>query len=248
MMLEIRDVKKKFGETTVLDGISLDVKKGDVTAILGPSGSGKTTFLRCVNFLERADSGSMVFDGERYDLHSIRKAEIARVRKKTAFVFQNDNLFLNKRVLQNVTLGLTSGAGMRRDEAEERAVKALKKVGMAEKLTSYPAELSGGQQQRVAIARALAMNPEIIYFDEPTSALDPELIGEVLAVMRQLAEDGMTMLVVTHEMDFARNVSNQVLFMDGGKVIESGPSKEFFAAPKQERSREFIKAIREARE
>ena len=248
MMLEIRDVKKKFGETTVLDGICLDVKKGDVTAILGPSGSGKTTFLRCVNFLERADSGSMVFDGERYDLHSIRKAEIARVRKKTAFVFQNYNLFLNKRVLQNVTLGLTSGAGMRRDEAEERAVKALKKVGMAEKLTSYPAELSGGQQQRVAIARALAMNPEIIYFDEPTSALDPELIGEVLAVMRRLAEDGMTMLVVTHEMDFARNVSNQVLFMDGGKVIESGPSKEFFAAPKQERSREFIKAIREARE
>ena len=248
MMLEIRDVKKKFGETTVLDGISLDVKKGDVTAILGPSGSGKTTFLRCVNFLERADSGSMVFDGEKYDLHDIRKAEIARVRKKTAFVFQNYNLFLNKRVLQNVTLGLTSGAGMRRDEAEERAVKALKKVGMAEKLTSYPAELSGGQQQRVAIARALAMNPEIIYFDEPTSALDPELIGEVLAVMRRLAEDGMTMLVVTHEMDFARNVSNQVLFMDGGKVIESGPSKEFFAAPKQERSREFIKAIREARE
>ena len=248
MMLEIRDVKKKFGETTVLEGISLDVKKGDVTAILGPSGSGKTTFLRCVNFLERADSGSMVFDGEKYDLHDIRKAEIACVRKKTAFVFQNYNLFLNKRVLQNVTLGLTSGAGMRRDEAEERAVKALKKVGMAEKLTSYPAELSGGQQQRVAIARALAMNPEIIYFDEPTSALDPELIGEVLAVMRQLAEDGMTMLVVTHEMDFARNVSNQVLFMDGGKVIESGPSKEFFAAPKQERSREFIKAIREARE
>ena len=248
MMLEIRDVKKKFGETTVLDGISLDVKKGDVTAMLGPSGSGKTTFLRCVNFLERADSGSMVFDGEKYDLHDIRKAEIACVRKKTAFVFQNYNLFLNKRVLQNVTLGLTSGAGMRRDEAEERAVKALKKVGMAEKLTSYPAELSGGQQQRVAIARALAMNPEIIYFDEPTSALDPELIGEVLAVMRQLAEDGMTMLVVTHEMDFARNVSNQVLFMDGGKVIESGPSKEFFAAPKQERSREFIKAIREARE
>ncbi len=248
MMLEIRNVKKKFGETTVLDGISLDVKKGDVTAILGPSGSGKTTFLRCVNFLERADSGSMVFDGEKYDLHDIRKAEIARVRKKTAFVFQNYNLFLNKRVLQNVTLGLTSGAGMRRDEAEERAVKALKKVGMAEKLTSYPAELSGGQQQRVAIARALAMNPEIIYFDEPTSALDPELIGEVLAVMRRLAEDGMTMLVVTHEMDFARNVSNQVLFMDGGKVIESGPSKEFFAAPKQERSREFIKAIREARE
>jgi cystine transport system ATP-binding protein/L-cystine transport system ATP-binding protein len=232
----------------VLDGISLNVEKGDVTAILGPSGSGKTTFLRCLNFLERADSGTMVFDGEQFDLRAARKAEIARIRKKTAFVFQNYNLFLNKTVLQNVTLGLTSGMGMRKDEAGERAMKALEKVGMAEKLKSYPSQLSGGQQQRVAIARALAMEPEIIYFDEPTSALDPELIGEVLAVMRQLAEDGMTMLVVTHEMDFARNVSSQVLFMDGGKVIESGPSKEFFAAPKEERSREFVRAIREARE
>ena len=248
MMLEIRDVKKSFDGHTVLDGISLNVEKGDVTAILGPSGSGKTTFLRCLNFLERADSGTMVFDGEQFDLRAARKAEIARIRKKTAFVFQNYNLFLNKTVLQNVTLGLTSGMGMRKDEAGERAMKALEKVGMAEKLKSYPSQLSGGQQQRVAIARALAMEPEIIYFDEPTSALDPELIGEVLAVMRQLAEDGMTMLVVTHEMDFARNVSSQVLFMDGGKVIESGPSKEFFAAPKEERSREFVRAIREARE
>ena len=248
MMLDIRNVKKSFDGHTVLDGIDLDVNKGDVTAILGPSGSGKTTFLRCLNFLERADSGTLVFDGEQFDLHAAKKAEIARVRKKTAFVFQNYNLFLNKTALQNVTLGLTSGAGMKKDEANERAVRALEKVGMAEKLKSYPSQLSGGQQQRVAIARALAMNPEIIYFDEPTSALDPELIGEVLAVMRQLAEEGMTMLVVTHEMDFARNVSNQVLFMDGGKVIERGPSKEFFAAPKEERSREFIRAIREARE
>ena len=248
MMLEIRDVKKAFDGHTVLDGISLNVEKGDVTAILGPSGSGKTTFLRCLNFLERADSGTMVFDGEQFDLRAARKAEIARIRKKTAFVFQNYNLFLNKTALQNVTLGLTSGAGMKKDEARERAVKALEKVGMADRQGHYPSQLSGGQQQRVAIARALAMQPEIIYFDEPTSALDPELIGEVLAVMRQLAEDGMTMLVVTHEMDFARNVSSQVLFMDGGKVIESGPSKEFFAAPKEERSREFVRAIREARE
>ena len=248
MMLEIRDVKKAFDTHTVLDGIDLDVNKGDVTAILGPSGSGKTTFLRCLNFLERADSGTLVFDGEKFDLHAARKAEIARVRKKTAFVFQNYNLFLNKTALQNVTLGLTSGAGMKKDEARERAVKALEKVGMADRQGHYPSQLSGGQQQRVAIARALAMQPEIIYFDEPTSALDPELIGEVLAVMRQLAEEGMTMLVVTHEMDFARNVSNQVLFMEGGKVIESGPSKEFFANPKEERSREFIRAIREARE
>ena len=248
MMLDIRNVRKSFDGHTVLDGIDLDVNKGDVTAILGPSGSGKTTFLRCLNFLERADSGTLVFDGETFDLHTAKKAEIARVRKKTAFVFQNYNLFLNKTALQNVTLGLTSGAGMKKDEANERAIRALEKVGMAEKLKSYPSQLSGGQQQRVAIARALAMDPEIIYFDEPTSALDPELIGEVLAVMRQLAEEGMTMLVVTHEMDFARNVSNQVLFMDGGKVIERGPSKEFFAAPKEERSREFIRAIREARE
>ena len=248
MMLEIRDVKKSFSGHTVLDGIGLDVHKGDVTAILGPSGSGKTTFLRCLNFLERADSGSLVFDGEYFDLHAARKAEITRVRKKTAFVFQSYNLFLNKTALQNVTLGLTAGAGMKKDEARERAMEALEKVGMSDKAGSYPAQLSGGQQQRVAIARALAMDPEIIYFDEPTSALDPELIGEVLSVMRQLAEDGMTMLVVTHEMDFARNVSNQVMFMDGGKVIESGPSKAFFAAPKEERSREFIRAIREARE
>ena len=248
MMLEIRDVKKTFDGHTVLDGIDLDVEKGDVTVILGPSGSGKTTFLRCLNFLERADSGTMVFDGEKFDMHTAKKAEIARVRKKTAFVFQNYNLFLNKTALQNVTLGLTSGLGMKKDEAEARALQALEKVGMADRLKHYPSQLSGGQQQRVAIARALAMQPEIIYFDEPTSALDPELIGEVLSVMRELAEEGMTMLVVTHEMDFARNVSSQVLFMDGGKVIESGPSKEFFAAPKQERSREFIRAIREARE
>ena len=248
MMLEIRDVRKQFGGMAVLNGIDLDVEKGDVTAILGPSGSGKTTFLRCLNFLERADSGTLVFDGETVQLATAKKQDIVRVRKKTAFVFQNYNLFLNKTVLQNVTLGLTSGAGMKKDEANARAMKALEKVGMADRTASYPSQLSGGQQQRVAIARALAMEPEIIYFDEPTSALDPELIGEVLAVMRQLAEDGMTMLVVTHEMDFARNVSNKVMFMDGGKVIESGPSKEFFAAPSQERSREFIRAILEARQ
>ena len=248
MMLEIRDVKKQFEGHTVLDGISLDVEKGDVAAILGPSGSGKTTFLRCLNFLERADSGSLVFDGERFDLHEAGKADIARVRKKTAFVFQSYNLFLNKTVLQNVTLGLTAGAGMKKDQAEEIAVKALQHVGMADRLKSYPNQLSGGQQQRVAIARALATSPEIIYFDEPTSALDPELIGEVLTVMRQLAEDGMTMLVVTHEMDFARNVSNKVLFMEGGRVIESGPSGEFFANPKEARSREFVRALRESRE
>ena len=251
MMLEVHDVYKKYekrssqtGETLqVLDGISLGVNKGDVVAILGPSGSGKTTFLRCLNFLERADSGKMVFDGTEIDLHHATKAEIAETRKKTAFVFQNYNLFLNKTVLQNVTLGLTSGYGMRRAEAEHIALEMLGKVGMADRLKHYPNQLSGGQQQRVAIARALATKPEIIYFDEPTSALDPELIGEVLAVMRQLAEEGMTMLVVTHEMDFARSVSSKVMFMEGGKVIEEGPSKEFFENPKEERTRAFIRTV-----
>ena len=244
MMLEIRDVKKSFGGQTVLDGIDLDVEKGDVVAILGPSGSGKTTFLRCLNYLEKADSGSMVFDGEAFDLHFAGKADIARLRRKTAFVFQNYNLFQNKTVLQNVTLGLTSGAGMEKKKAEAIALEMLKKVGMADKLKSYPSQLSGGQQQRVAIARAMATDPEIIYFDEPTSALDPELIGEVLAVMRDLAQSGMTMLVVTHEMDFARNVSNKVMFMENGKVVEAAPSKQFFEQPAEARAREFIRKIR----
>ena len=247
MMLEIKNVSKAFGDLEVLRDVSLNVEKKDVVAILGPSGSGKTTFLRCLNFLERADGGSLVFDGEPFDLHTAGKADIARIRKKTAFVFQNYNLFLNKTVLQNVTLGLTAGAGMKKQEAEKRALEALERVGMADKVKNYPSQLSGGQQQRAAIARALASQPEIIYFDEPTSALDPELIGEVLAVMRQLAEDGMTMLVVTHEMEFARNVSSKVLFMEHGKVVETAPSKQFFEAPKEARAREFIRNILESR-
>ncbi len=246
-MLEARGVRKRFDGREVLKGVDLSVEKGDVIAILGPSGSGKTTLLRCLNFLERADAGELVFDGARCDLHTATRAQIAQVRKKTAFVFQNYNLFLNKTVLQNVTLGLTVAAKMKKDEARARAVEALSKVGMADRLDSYPSQLSGGQQQRVAIARGLAQDPEIIYFDEPTSALDPELIGEVLAVMRRLADEGMTMLVVTHEMDFARSVSNHVLFMDGGGVIESAPSRDFFEHPEQERSREFIRSILEAR-
>ena len=247
MMLSVKGVKKSFDGTEVLRGIDLDVEKGDVVAILGPSGSGKTTFLRCLNFLEKADAGNLVFDGEPFDLHNATPRDIARVRKKTAFVFQNYNLFLNKTVLQNVTLGLTVGAKMKKQDAREVAVKALRHVGMAERLDSYPSQLSGGQQQRVAIARALASSPEIIYFDEPTSALDPELIGEVLSVMRQLAEEGMTMLVVTHEMEFARNVSSKVLFMEGGYVIEHGNSREFFENPKEERSRAFIQTILDSR-
>ena len=244
MMLKAQGVRKFFDGSEILKGIDFAVDKGDVVAILGPSGSGKTTLLRCINFLERADSGLLTFDGQPVDLHTATKAQIAGIRQKTAFVFQNYNLFLNKTVLQNVTLGLTCN-GIDRREAKERAVAALTRVGMAEKLAAYPGQLSGGQQQRVAIARGLASDPEIIYFDEPTSALDPELIGEVLGVMRGLAEEGMTLLVVTHEIEFARNVSNRVLFMDEGQVIESGPSKDFFENPAHPRSREFIRSILE---
>lgn len=243
MMMEIRSVRKTFGSHEALKGIDLSVEKGDVVAILGPSGSGKTTFLRCLNFLERSDAGELVFDGEHYDLPSAKRGEIARLRRKTAFVFQNYNLFLNKTVLQNVTLGLTVGAGIKKQKAQQIAAAALEKVGMADRLDSYPNQLSGGQQQRVAIARALAGSPEIIYFDEPTSALDPELIGEVLSVMRRLAEEGMTMLVVTHEMEFARSVSNRVMFMENGSVIETNSSDAFFENPREERSRTFIRTI-----
>ena len=243
MMLEARNVRKSFNGREVLKGIDLGVEKGEVIAILGPSGSGKTTLLRCLSFLERADGGEMIFDGERFDLHAATRRQVAALRRKTAFVFQSYNLFLNKTVLQNVTLGLIVGAGMRKEQANRLAVDALTRVGMADRLDSYPSQLSGGQQQRVAIARALVSSPEIIYFDEPTSALDPELIGEVLGVMRALAESGMTMLVVTHEMEFARSVSSRVLFMEEGRVIESGPSREFFEHPKEERSRAFIGKI-----
>jgi len=243
-MLKIRNIKKSFGSNNVLHGVDLDVSKGEVVAILGPSGCGKTTLLRCINFLETADSGEMTFDGETFHLGHVSKKDIARIRRKTAFVFQNYNLFRNKTVLQNVTEGLIVARKMPKAQAEDIARKMLEKVGMLEKCDHYPSQLSGGQQQRVAIARALATDPEIIFFDEPTSALDPELIGEVLSVMRQLANEGMTMLVVTHEMGFARNVSSKVIFMEGGVIVESAPSKEFFDNPKEERTRAFLRTIR----
>ena len=242
-MLEVKNVKKSFGGLQVLKGVSLSVNKGDVVAILGPSGSGKTTLLRCMNFLEMADEGQMTFDGEDFSMHSIPRRDIARLRKKTAFVFQNYNLFRNKTALQNVTEGLIVARKMPKAQAEEIAVRMLEKVGMADRCSHYPHQLSGGQQQRVAIARALATSPEIIYFDEPTSALDPELTGEVLDVMRQLAAEGMTMLVVTHEMGFARDVSTQVVFMEDGQVVETAPSAAFFANPRQERTRAFLSRI-----
>ena len=199
-MLEVKNVKKSFGALEVLKGVDLTVNKGDVVAILGPSGSGKTTLLRCINFLETADQGTLIFDGEEFQLGRVPKRDIARLRKKTAFVFQSYNLFLNKTALQNVTEGLIIARKMPKAQAEEAGRRALAKVGLSDRWDYYPGQLSGGQQQRVAIARAMAAEPEIIYFDEPTSALDPELTGEVLTVMRQLADEGMTMLVVTHEL------------------------------------------------
>lgn len=243
MMLEVRGVTKSFGTLEVLKGIDLSVRQGDVVAILGPSGSGKTTLLRCLNFLERADGGSLTFDGEDFDLAHMSKKDVLRLRRKTAFVFQNYNLFLNKTALENVTEGLITARRMPKADAIAKAERALERVGMLERKDHYPAQLSGGQQQRAAIARALATDPEIIYFDEPTSALDPELIGEVLAVMRKLAEDGQTQLVVTHEMNFARNVSTRVVFMEDGTVVETGASKEFFENPKEERVKAFLRNI-----
>lgn len=242
-MLELRELKKSFGGTTVLQGVDLTVQQGDVIAVIGPSGSGKTTLLRCMNFLETADSGALTFDGETLDLARIRKKDAARLRRKTAFVFQSYNLFANKTALENVTEGLIVGRKMPKAEALALARRALDQVGLANREDHYPAQLSGGQQQRVAIARAMAARPEIIYFDEPTSALDSELTGEVLAVMRQLAAEGMTMLVVTHELSFARNVSTRTVFMENGLVVEEGLSKELFDRPRQARTREFLAGL-----
>ena len=243
MMLEVTQIRKSFGDLEVLKQVDLQVNKGDVVAILGPSGSGKTTLLRCMNFLETADGGELNFDGERFLLGHVSKKDAARLRKKTAFVFQNYNLFRNKTALENVTEGLIIGRKMPKAEAVRTGRQALEKVGLSGRENYYPSQLSGGQQQRVAIARAIATKPEIIYFDEPTSALDPELTGEVLSVMRTLAEEGMTMLVVTHEMGFAQNVSNQVVFMEHGVVVESGDSDSFFHSPREERTRSFLKTL-----
>ncbi len=242
-MLKITDVHKAFGDNEVLKGVSIEVEKGDVVAILGPSGSGKTTLLRSINFLERADMGRLQFDDIDVDLKNASKADIKKIRKKTAFVFQNYNLFANKTALQNVTEGLIIGRKVPKAEAIERAKKALDKVGLSERYDYYPSQLSGGQQQRVGIARAIAVNPDIILFDEPTSALDPELIGEVLNVMKELAKEGTTMIVVTHEMQFAQDVTNKVIFMDGGKVVEEGTPKEIFTHPKEERTKQFLRRV-----
>ena len=239
-LLRISHVRKSFGTLEVLKDISIDVYKGDVVSILGPSGSGKTTLLRCINFLERADSGSITLDDTTIDLKAATREQASEVQRKTGFVFQNYNLFRNKTALENITLGLTSGRGVSKEDANKKGMMLLRKIGLEDRANFYPNELSGGQQ-RVAIARALATDPEIIYFDEPTSALDPELTDEVLEVMRQLAREGMTMVVVTHEMSFAHNVSNRVIFMDHGLIVEEGSPEQIFEHPQNERTRAFLR-------
>lgn len=242
-MLKITGIRKSFSTLDVLKGVDLTVHKGEVVSLIGPSGSGKTTLLRCANFLDQAEDGTMVLDGQTYHLGHVRRTEMYEARRHTAFVFQNYNLFLNKTALQNVTEGLIVARKMPRDEAEARAQKALEKVGLGNRGASYPNQLSGGQQQRVAIARALAMDPEVIFFDEPTSALDPELTAGVLRVIRGLAAEDMTMVVVTHEMDFAREVADRVVFMDGGVIVEEGPAEQVLDNPCEDRTRAFLARI-----
>lgn len=242
-MLEVKGLKKTFDNNEVLKGVDLRLGKGDVLAVLGPSGSGKTTMLRCLNFLERADEGALTFLGTEHDMPSMKPKQIAEYRRHTAFVFQSFNLFLNKTAIQNVTEGLTVARRMPKAEARERAERALIEVGLEGKFDSRPNELSGGQQQRVAIARAIAADPDVIFFDEPTSALDPELIGGVLDVIRSLAEEGRTMIVVTHEISFARNAASRVMFMDGGRVLADESAHEFFEAQKLPRIQAFLNKI-----
>ncbi|MBE0610416.1 MAG: amino acid ABC transporter ATP-binding protein [Dehalococcoidia bacterium] len=249
-LLDVIDVHKRFGKLEVLRGITMPVAQGEVVAILGPSGSGKSTLLRCINHLEKIDGGRILFEGKLVGYREVdgklkeeREGSIARMRAQMGMVFQRFNLFPHLTALGNVMEAPVQVLGKSREEARETAVATLNRVGLASKLHVYPAQLSGGQQQRVAIARALAMNPKLMLFDEATSALDPELVGEVLAVMRDLAAEGMTMLAVTHEMGFAREAAHRVVFMDEGVIQEEAPPSEFFGAPRTERARNFLRRV-----
>ncbi|EKF23727.1 ABC transporter family protein [Mycolicibacterium hassiacum DSM 44199] len=249
-MVKAEQVCKSFGALQVLKGVSLEVGMGEVMCIIGPSGSGKSTFLRCINHLEQITAGRLYVDGELVGyrerggkLHEMRPREVARQRRQVGMVFQHFNLFPHRTALENVIEAPIHVNRVKKDVAVARARDLLDQVGLADKADAYPLQLSGGQQQRVAIARALAMNPKLMLFDEPTSALDPELVGEVLGVMKKLAAEGMTMVVVTHEMGFAREVADQVVFMDGGVVVESGPPSEVLANPRHERTKAFLSKV-----
>lgn len=237
-MIEVKNLHKKFGDLEVLKGISDTIDEKEVVCVIGASGSGKSTFLRCINMLEQPDTGEVIVDGE-----VVNKDNINRVRQKMGMVFQNFNLFGHMTTLNNVMLAPMKVKKMPKDEARELSIKILDRVGLSDKLDVYPASLSGGQKQRAAIARALAMEPEYMLFDEPTSALDPEMVGEVLEVMKRLAEDGMSMIIVTHEMGFAREVADRVLFMDDGIILEEGRPQDIFSNPKNERTQQFLKAV-----
>jgi glutamate transport system ATP-binding protein len=239
-LVELDDVRKSFGDNVVLDGVDLVVERGSAIVVAGPSGSGKSTMLRCINGLEPVDEGEVRFDGTALDYSG--KA-ISRLRAEIGMVFQQFNLFPHMTVLDNIVLGPVKAKHLSREQAAGRARELLERVGIPEKAGEYPADLSGGQQQRVAIARALAMDPKLMLFDEPTSALDPEMIREVLDVMRDLARDGMTMIVVTHEMGFAREVCDRIVFIDDGEIVEEGPPDEFFGAAKSQRAKEFVDKI-----
>lgn len=242
-MIKLENIHKSFGKLEVLKGVSLEINKGDIVSIIGPSGTGKSTLLRCINFLEKADSGSITLDDYTVDTKRVSSKDLLILRQNSGMVFQNFNLFRNKTVLQNITEGLIIVKKMNKTNAEEIALNVLDQVGLSDKKDNYPVTLSGGQQQRVAIGRALAMNPKILLFDEPTSALDPELVNEVLELIRKLAKQHMTMLIVTHEINFARNVSDKVCFMANGEIIEEGPPSEVIDNPKNERTKQFLNFI-----
>lgn len=239
-MIEVKNLKKSFGKLNVLNGIDEHIKPGEAVCVIGPSGSGKSTFLRCLNRLEEVTEGEIYLDGE---LITSNKADINAIRQRMGMVFQQFNLFPHLKVIDNITLAPTLLKKMTKEEAQKKALALLDRVGLKDKADSYPASLSGGQKQRVAIARALAMDPEVMLFDEPTSALDPEMVGEVLEVIRSLREDGMTMVIVTHEMGFAREVSDRILFIDGGKVMESGTPYDIFENPQNERTKLFLSKV-----
>lgn len=245
-MVSLKNIQKSFGDNHILKGVDMDIEKGEVVVILGPSGSGKTTLLRTINFLDAADEGSITVNNFTVDAKKHTTSQVIEIRRKTAMVFQNYNLFANKTILQNVMEGLVTVKKWSKADAEAKSRAILEKVGLAERCDYYPAQLSGGQQQRAGIARALILEPDVILFDEPTSALDPELVGEVLATIKAVAQTGITMIVVTHEIAFAKEVASRVIFMAGGVIVEQGKPQDILTAPKEPRTQDFLRRITEA--